>query len=134
MNKTLKIFAHKGCVGAVCDLENGKFLNDLKDKKQIGVVVHTDDVEISSEALEVLKKANKIGGSFSSVMLTSHSGCSKEGSVALLSKNRNYFIGNNINIGRTCDKEVLKWISVNDSIEVPQGFKDIVEGNSDAGS
>lgn len=134
MDKTLKIFAHKGFVGAVCDLENGKFLNDLKDKNQIGVVVHVRDIEITTEALEVFKKSERVGGSFSSVMLTSHQGYSSEGSVALLSKSRNYLIGDSVEIGRTCDKRVLRWISINDEIEVPQGFKDVVEGNSDAGS
>ena len=43
-NLTLQIFAYKGQVGALSDIENGTFLNDVKGASQLGVVVASKDI------------------------------------------------------------------------------------------
>ncbi len=69
---TLNIFAYKGSVGAISDINNGTFINNPLDDSQLGVVVSVEHCTISEEAKSILSKSTREGGSFAPFMLTEH--------------------------------------------------------------
>jgi hypothetical protein len=123
-----KIFAYKGVVGAITDLQNGKFLNTPTAAGQLGCVVSTDEVQITKEAKEVIKGAPREGGSFAAIMLTKHN--DGKSSISLMGFRYHAFFGKDLCIGRNCDTSIL-----NDceevEIEVPSDFKNFVDGEFD---
>ena len=126
MPKTLQLFAYKGHLGSMADMDNGSFLNDLSNGQQLGVVVHSRDVEMTSEAKDVLRQARREGGSFAAIMLTAHADGSGS-SLGVGGFGHMHFGPEEIAIGRDCDLSVLDDCETNDEIEVPQDFKDLVE-------
>ena len=132
--KTLKIFEYKGEVGAISDLANGTFMNKIDDtfSNQVGVVVSTKEVIISPSALEIMKnKYRRSGGSFASTML-SPANEYFDSSIALFGFNLHVLtdeIGN-IEYGTHCDLSVLDDIEVDSNIEVPDGFKEVVDSGT----
>lgn len=123
------IFGYKGIIGAETDLDKGKFLNDPKAGGQLGVVVPVEEIDINKEALELLKKAKREGGSFAPIMLTKHSsqyeGESKA-SVGLMGFWKHLFHGEDLCIGRDCDTSILDLCNVTE-VNIPQDFKDVVD-------
>lgn len=121
---TTKFFAYKGYVGATTDIENGKFLNDLTQAGQLGIVVDTTEIEMSKEAKEIIKKAPREGGSFAQLMLTKHDAGGS--SIGMVEISPIHFLGNDFKIGRTCTTSIL-----NDCTEVendvPKGFMEVVD-------
>ena len=132
--KTLKIFEYKGEVGAISDLANGTFMNRIDDtfSNQVGVVVSTKEVIISPSALEIMKnKYRRSGGSFASTML-SPANEYFDSSIALIGFSLHVLtdeIGN-IEYGTQCDLSVLDDIEVDSNIEVPDGFKEVVDSGT----
>lgn len=124
MPKTLKIFAYKNSVGAVSDMENGSFINDVKDNNQLGVVVSVHDASITTEALKLMKtNFKKAGGSFSSVMLTRSETDEYPNSICLLGFGKHGIaINESVTYGRECDVSVLNEIEIDDSIDIPEDF------------
>lgn len=107
MTATLTFFAHDGVVGAVADLEDGIFANDIHGKGQLGIVVLVEHCAISEEAKAILKGSKREGGSFASLMLTEHN--DGKASVGLLGFGK-YLV--EPVIGRLCQLSVLEKITV----------------------
>lgn len=107
----LKIFAYKGVLGAESDLKKGKFINSPNETGQMGIVVATNNVDITKEAKELLRKAPKESGSFAPIMLTKHDdNVPKEhgkSSIGLFGFHKHAFGGEDLAIGRTCDVSIL---------------------------
>lgn len=127
--RTVEIFEYRGCVGAKSDIENGHFLNNPSGTGQMGIVISSDHVFISTLALVALKKSvKKLGGSFANTMLTTSTNGSK--SLGLMGK---YVHGlkmkpdANFEIGRTCDVSVLDSFHVVDDIKVPKSFIEYID-------
>lgn len=107
-NLTLQIFAYKGQVGALSDIENGTFLNDVKGSSQLGVVVASKDIGISQEAKDLIKeKYHREGGSFAPLMLTPSE--KTNGSIGILGFGRHLLtdMDGMISISSDCDLSVL---------------------------
>lgn len=125
-----KIFSHNGIIGAETDIENGKFINDVRGQGQMGCVISTDECVITTEAREILRGAPREGGSFAPIMLTKHEGAPAEhgdASIGLFGFGKHIFAEGDICIGRTCSKEILDLIEVDDEMEIPEDFKKAVE-------
>lgn len=70
-NPTLRFFSHNGFVGAISDLKNGTFINDINNARQLGVVVAIEHVAMPSEVKEIIRKNYmREGGSFAQTMIT----------------------------------------------------------------
>ena len=124
-----KIFAYRGCIGAETDLENGKFLNDPKSGGQLGCVISTTEIDITKEAKELIRNAPREGGSFAPIMLTKHDDGSGS-SIGLMGFWKHCFAGEDLCIGRTCEKEVLD--DCNETVmEIPEDFIEFVDKNLD---
>lgn len=54
-----KVFAHKGVVGIMSDINAEGLLNNPTDDGQLGFVVNAEFVDIQPEALEILKTIPK---------------------------------------------------------------------------
>jgi hypothetical protein len=122
-----KIFFYKDVLGAETDIENGKFLNDPKGGGQLGVVVPVEEIDITPAAVEALKNAKREGGSFAPVMLTKHSDQSEsKASIGLFGFGKHLFTGEDLCIGRTCDKSILELCNVAD-FELPEDFKEYID-------
>ena len=128
MNKTATIFAYNGNLGMIINAE-GKFINDPFSPGQLGAVISTNEVEISKEAKELIKKANREGGSFAELMLTTHADSSVEshGKSSIGVMGMGYVhLGTNFSIGRTCSLSALE-----DCTEVennpPEDYKAFVD-------
>ena len=121
-----KIFAYKGVIGAMTDLDEGKFINNPKDVGQLGCVIDTNEVDITSEAKEVLRNARREGGSFAPIMLTKHTDGTS--SVGLMGFWKHIYVGEDLCIGRTCNTSVLDECNEVE-IEIPEGFKEVVDEN-----
>lgn len=120
-----KIFAYKGVIGAETDLDEGKFLNDIKSPGQLGCVISTTEVDITKEAKDLIKNARREGGSFAPIMLTKHSDGSGS-SVGIMGAGKHLFAGEDLCIGRTCDKSVLD--DCNEvEMEIPEEFITVVD-------
>ena len=108
-NLTLQIFTYKGQVGALSDIENGTFLNDVKGSSQLGVVVASANVGISQEAKDLIKeKHRREGGSFAPLMITPSE--KSNGSIGILGFGRHLLTDMDgiIAISRDCDLSVLE--------------------------
>jgi hypothetical protein len=119
-----KIFAYKGVIGAETDLDNGTFINNPKSSGQLGCVIDTKEVDITQDAVNLIKKAPREGGSFAPIMLTKHSDGGS--SIGLMGFWKHLFGGDDLCIGRTCDVNVLDDCNIVD-IEIPIEFKNIVD-------
>ena len=115
-----RIFAHRGVVGAVTDMENGKFINDPMGGGQLGCVIDVNEVEMTTAAKEAIRGAGREGGSFAPIMLTQHADEVGGASIGLFGRGFHLFHGEDLKIGRTCDLSVLDQIEINDDLEIPQ--------------
>lgn len=113
-----KIFAYKGILGAETDLENGVFLNNPKASGQLGCVIPIEEIEITQEAIDLLKKAPREKGSFAPITLM-------ETSIGLLGFQKHLFKGEDLCIGRDCKLSTLDKLTVVDYI--PDDFKQYID-------
>jgi len=120
-----KIFTYKGVIGAETDIENGKFINDIKAGGQLGVVVDTKEIDITKEAKQLIKSAKRERGSFAPIMLTQHGG-GHGSSIGLFGFGYHLFAGEDLCIGRTCETSVLEDCTEVE-IELPAEFKKLVD-------
>jgi len=125
--KTLQIFAYKGNLGATSDIKKGKFINDPKAGGQLGIVVHTKEVQITKEAKELIKKAKREGGSFAGLMLTKHSDGSGS-SIGMMGFGKHHY-GKDVSIGRTCDMSAIDDCEVVE-MEAPEDYKKFIDGGN----
>jgi hypothetical protein len=116
-----KIFSHNGVIGAETDIENGKFINDIKAEGQMGCVISTKEVLITKDAIEILKNAERESDSFAPIMLTKHS--DNEGSIGLLGFGMHLFKDEDLCIGRDCDISILDDCEILPDTEIPVEFK-----------
>jgi hypothetical protein len=123
-NMTAKIFAYKGNIGIDIDMD-GTFLNDPKGKGQLGCVISTKEVEISPEAIELIKSAKRGGGSFSELMLTKHANGDGFSSIGVMGFGKIH-LGKEFEIGRTCDTSILADCSVGES-EAPEDYRNFID-------
>lgn len=114
-----KIFAYKNFIGAETDVDNGIFLNDPKGESQLGCVIPLEEIEITKEAKQLLRKATREGGSFAPVMLN-------EGSIGLLGFSSHLFNVDKPMLSRDCDLSVLDKLADSD-IEVPAVFIEFID-------
>jgi len=122
-----QIFAYRGVIGALTDLNEGKFINDPKSEGQLGCVIHTSEIDITKEAKELIKNAPREGGSFAPIMLTKHADGSGS-SIGLMGFWKHAFAGEDLCIGRDCKTEVLEDCTEVE-MEVPVDFKQFVDAN-----
>ncbi len=129
MNKhTIVFFEYKGAIAAQIDIEEGSFLNNPKDKGQMGCIVKTSNIGLPKEVKEaILKDHHRKGGSFASMMLTKHT--NGNCSIGLLGFSK--FLlressKDSIEISRNCDLSVL-----DECVEIennpPQGFINYID-------
>lgn len=114
---TLNIFEYAGDLGAESDMANGTFLNDVTSDTQLGVVVAVEEVTISQEAIDVIRNAQREGGSFACMMLTKHSPeasdeHSTSASIGMLGRGYHWIKSGEAVLGRTCDISVLDMMKV----------------------
>lgn len=64
-----RVFAYKGYVGAETDLENGVFLNDPMKTGQCGCIVSVDELEITQEAIDLIRTARTGCDDIADIML-----------------------------------------------------------------
>lgn len=123
-----KIFAYKGHVGAVTDLENGKFMNNIESSGEMGCVISTTEVQITNDAKEIIKTAKREGGSFAEMMLTKHTNVEEFGksSIGLLGFGY-HLLGKEFKIGRDCDLSVLDDCEVVGNDIIPEEFKKFLD-------
>jgi hypothetical protein len=124
-----KIFAYKGALGAETDMEKGKFINKPLDDGQLGCVICVTEIEITQEAVNLLKSASREGGSFGPIMLTKHGGeiaKTSPASIGLMGFGKHLFMSEQVALGKSCDKEILDLCTIVE-IEVPEEFKKIVD-------
>lgn len=112
-----KIFAYKGILGAETDLENGIFLNNPKASGQLGCVIPIEEIEITQEAIDLLKKAPREKGSFAPITLM-------ENNIGLLGFHKHLFKDEDLCIGRDCKLSTLDKLTVVDYI--PDDFKEFI--------
>ncbi len=121
-----QIFSYKGVVGAITDIKNGEFINDVKEQGQLGCVIDTKNVDITKEAKELIRRAPREGGSFAAIMLTRHE--DKSSSIGLFGFGKHMFADESLCIGRTCTLSVLE--DMNEvKIEIPKGFITEIESS-----
>lgn len=121
-----KIFAYKGILGAETDLKKGKFLNKPLEVGQLGCIISTSEVKITKEAIELLKKAPREGGSFAPIMLTKHS--DGESSISLMGFHKHLFEGEDLCIGKICDTSILE--NCSKLLKIPQDFINYIDKRS----
>jgi hypothetical protein len=127
MKKTLNIFVYKGYLGATTDIENGKFLNDVEGKSQLGCVVDIAESQISQEALDFIKtNVVKGGGSFAELMLTEVTDGSMNIGVMGFGRHLLATPDSPPEIGRLCELKVLYHVSIVED-NVPEDFKHYVD-------
>lgn len=121
-----KIFEYKGNLAANTDLENGKFINNPKEGGQLGCVVHTNEIEITKAAKDLIKKARRESGSFAPLMLTKHADDSGS-SIGLFGFWKHNF-GKDFTIGRDCDLSILEDCTEIE-MEAPEDYKTFIDSN-----
>jgi len=121
-----KIFEYKGVLGAKTDLDNGKFINDPKGERQLGCVIDTCEIDITVGARQLLLNALKEDGSFAPITLIRHEDGSGS-SIGLLGFWKHLFNGEDICIGRDCDKSILYDCNEVSEMEIPEKFKEAVD-------
>lgn len=129
---TAKIFAYKGNIGITVD-DDGKFINDPFAAGQLGAVISTNEVEISKEAKDIIRKAHRAGGSFAEFMLTEHAG----GAIDAHGKSSicvpgigKVHLGTDFEIGRTCELSVLDDCTEVPN-EVPEDYKEFIDSENE---
>lgn len=128
MSKTATIFAYKGNLGMIVRSE-GKFINNPFTEGQLGVVISTNEIEISKEAKALINKAKRDSGSFSELMLTKHEGVAIEShgksSISVMGIGFVH-LGDDFSIGRTCSLSALE-----DCTEIennpPEDYKNFID-------
>jgi len=121
---TLKIFAYKGHVGCLIDI-NGKFINDPKQPGQLGCVIDVTETTINKDAKDILKRVGKEGGSFAPLMFTEHH--NGGASIGVMGFGAVYLGTQSvIKIGRTCQTSVLDKCTLVEE-EAPKEFKDFID-------
>ncbi len=121
---TAKIFAYKGTLAAEIDMKNGKFLNN--PKKEMGCVINTKDIAITPQAVALIKRAGRQGGSFAEIMLTKHADGSGS-SIGLMGSGKVSF-GHMFSIGRDCDTSVLNDCFICE-LEIPDDYQKHIDSN-----
>ena len=124
-----KIFTFEGHLGAETDLRDGKFLNDPMAAGQLGCVISTSEIQITQEAIDLIKKAPREGGSFAEIMLTpKHDGAivdkNEKSAIGLMGFGKMYF-GTGFKISRDCDTDILNDCEIVE-MEVPDDFKEFI--------
>ena len=119
-----EIFAYKNFIGALTDIDNGKFLNDPRGEGQIGCVVPVDEILITKEAKDLLLKAKREGGSFSPIMLIK--ALDGRCSIGLLGLEKHAYNADGALISRDCDLSVLDNM-LDSEIGIPKDFIDYVD-------
>lgn len=124
-----RIFAYKDWIG----VESSEKCDGIIAKPgggNIGVVVNTEFCEITPEAKRVFQGAHREGGSFAPFALTTHSdphnpahGKSSFGWIGGY-LNASHFL--EVAIGRDCDLSALDDITVVETLEIPEEFKEFV--------
>ena len=113
-----KIFAYKGILGAETDLENGVFLNNPLASGQLGCIIPIEQIEITQEAIDLLKTVPRERGSFAPIMLMKNH-------IGLLGFSKHLFQGEDLCIGRQCDLSTLDKLTVVDYL--PVDFKQFID-------
>jgi hypothetical protein len=113
--KTLSIFSYKNILAATSDLENGKFINDIKGSGQLGVVVALENVEITEAAKQLIKKAPREKGSFACIMIM-------DNAIGLMGFRYHLFQDEDLCISRDCILESLDKIDIMDESQIPDDF------------
>jgi hypothetical protein len=121
-----KIFAYKNNLGAITDMENGVFLNRPLDPGQLGCVVPSTEVEITREAVSLIRNAHRSGGSFADIMLTRHA-VGTGSSIGLIGCGLHHF-GSDFEISRTCDLSVLDDMTITED-EAPESYREFIDSN-----
>lgn len=121
-----QIFAYNGVVGVDIN-ENTKFLNNPTSGSELGMVIHTKDLQITQEAKDILSNEQNFvrqGGSFASFMATMHAN-GDGGSLAFMGFYKPALSFPH-DLGRDCDLAAINEIEV---VEVPvdEGFKNYVD-------
>ncbi|NCQ52140.1 hypothetical protein GW796_09660 [archaeon] len=128
MKSTATIFAYKNNLGMIVSPE-GKFINDPFAPGQLGAVISTNEVGISKEAKDLIKKAKRDGGSFAELMLTKHEGSAIEShgksSIGVLGMGYVH-LGTEFSIGRTCNLSVLEDCTEVEN-DIPEDYKSFVD-------
>lgn len=128
--KTLLFFTYRGNLAATTDIANGSFINEPMAPSQLGCVVDTKNVAMTSEAKKIIKSAGRESGSFAVLMLISHANKKPwEGSVAVMGWHKHHF-GTNVKIGRECDLEVLDHIEIDDGIQIPEDYIEYIDSQN----
>lgn len=127
-----KIFEYKGGIAAISDPSKyEELLNNLSTGSHMGIVMKTEDVGITEEAMKRLKKARREAGSFAAIMLTKHDPSIHEiagkSSLCLFGFENHLFCGDDLCIGRTCDLSALDDVEVITlEPEELEGFQSII--------
>lgn len=128
---TVQIFSYKNYVGALSDIENGNFINDINDGMQLGVVVKSQEIEITSLAIDAIKNVKRAPGTFAPIMVTKSDPSVVdqygEYTIALFGFRKHAFSMDDEMISRDCDLTGLDTLTINDDIEIPQDFKEFVD-------
>lgn len=126
-----RIYAYKGVlmVDLDADKANG-LINDPSDGNQLGCVIKSDCIDITKDAKELIRGANRTGGSFSGLMLTEHTAKASEkfgkSSFGIMGFGKVAIDRADIKVGRDCELSVLD--DMNEvEIEVPKEFKEFVD-------
>lgn len=130
---TAKFFTYKGHLACEIDM-NGKFINDPQAKSQLGCVIETAEVQMTTDAKVMIKDAKREGGSFSELMLTRHKDqglAYGPSSIGIIGFSKVY-LGKrgDFSIGRDCDKTVLDDCPTVE-MEAPDDFKKFVDSKGE---
>lgn len=126
-----KIFAYNGVLGIDTNVDVEGLINDPKDGHQLGMVIRTDAIEITKEAKEYIKGAERERGSFAPMMLTKHADPSDKfgkSSFGIMGFGKSAIKRENITIGRDCEISILEDM-IETEIEIPEDFKNFVDSN-----
>lgn len=119
-----QIFEYEGHVGAIMP-ENGKYLDDIRDPNQLGVVIDTKEVLITQKAKDILLNAKKDARSFAGLMFTRHGDGTS--SIGITHKGKVYLgTQETIVIGMHCDQSVLHDCEINE-FEAPEDFMRFID-------
>ena len=120
-----KIFSHGNTLGIESSLDKCKFMNDPTDNNQVGMICSIDEVEITQEAIDVIRKAEREAGSFAEIMLSTF-GDSTTGSISILGKG--FTMIHKPMISRNCDISILDQFKPV-KIDLPEDFIVAVKEN-----
>lgn len=121
---TAEIFAYRGHLGVDIDM-TADFINDPQSKSQMGCVIDSKNILMTSEAKELIRTAQREPGSFAPIMLTRHSDGARS-SMGFLGFGKILYKPEDILIGRDCDMSVLDDIKEHD-IPIPAEFSGAID-------